>query len=145
MIRIASSRVARRMPPVKTSVRHKSASPLDADSGPLATRVYHNMTTFMAVATPVVFILPDSMTDGVVGKLFGGAVAVAIAGHSWIGLNYVATDYVPKISKSLIGPARILNAGIGLVTLVGLGSIAFNGKGGIKGCVKALWAPSKKE
>eukprot|EP00543_Licmophora_paradoxa_P015000 CAMPEP_0202472842 /NCGR_PEP_ID=MMETSP1360-20130828/89079_1 /ASSEMBLY_ACC=CAM_ASM_000848 /TAXON_ID=515479 /ORGANISM="Licmophora paradoxa, Strain CCMP2313" /LENGTH=51 /DNA_ID=CAMNT_0049099513 /DNA_START=92 /DNA_END=244 /DNA_ORIENTATION=+ len=50
------------------------------------------------------------MTDGIVNQVFGGVMAVVVAGHSWIGLNYVATDYVPKINKSLLGPSRVLNA-----------------------------------
>ena len=50
----------------------------------------------------------------------GTLLAVNIGAHSWIGLNYVVTDYVPKVSKSLVGPARVVSAGIGAVTVVGL-------------------------
>lgn len=59
-------------------------------------------------------------------------------------MNYVATDYVPKISKGLLGPFRVINAVLGVVTFVGLSKIALNGKGGIKGTVKGLWKPKKE-
>ena len=103
------------------------------------------MTTFLAVATPAVFMVPDSWTDGFVDKAFGILVAVNVSAHSWVGLNYVVTDYVPKVSKSLLGPARIVTAGIGAITLLGLGRIAVSSEGGIKGAVKGLWSPKKKE
>lgn len=78
-----------------------------------------------------------------VDKTIGMALAVNIAAHSWIGLNYVITDYVPKVSKAMVGPARAVTAGIGAVTLVGLGKVAFNDKGGLKGAALGLW--TKKE
>ena len=59
-------------------------------------------------------------------------------------MNYVATDYVPKISKKLLGPARVFNAVLGIVTLAGLSKIALNNKGGVKGTVKGLWRPKKE-
>lgn len=64
-----------------------------------------------------------------------------MAAHSWIGLNYVATDYVPKISKSLLGPARVVNLALGVVTLAGLGKIAV-GERGLRGTVMGLWRPA---
>lgn len=123
----------------------KSPGPLDGDAGAAATHVHHAMTTFLAVATPAVFMVPDSWTDGFVDKAFGILVAVNVSAHSWVGLNYVVTDYVPKVSKSLLGPARIVTAGIGAITLLGLGRIAVSSEGGIKGAVKGLWSPKKKE
>lgn len=51
-------------------------------------------------------------------------------------MNYVATDYVPKISKKLMGPARIANAGLAAVIFLGVGRIAVSSEGGIKGCLK---------
>lgn len=134
-----SSRIVSRRAPKRLF----SSSALDGDSGNLATHVHHGMTVFLVGATPVVFLLPDSYTDGVVGNIFGGVVAATVAAHSWIGLNYVATDYVPKISKALIGPARMVNFGVGFITLVGLGKIAVNGKGGIKATIKGLWTGKK--
>ncbi len=49
------------------------------------------------------------------------------------------TDYIPKISKSLTGPARVATAGLAGVTLLGLGKIANNDSGGIRGTVTGLW------
>ena len=60
-------------------------------------------------------------------------------------MNYVATDYVPKISKALLGPARVFNVGLGVVTFLGLSKVALNGKGGLKGAVKGLWRPVEKK
>mmetsp|Transcript_26586 Transcript_26586/g.37444 ORF Transcript_26586/g.37444 Transcript_26586/m.37444 type:complete len:158 (-) Transcript_26586:252-725(-) len=127
-----------------SSTSSPSKNILEGDSGAVATHIYHKVTTFMAVATPLYFMVPDSMTDGPVNQGFGILLASNIAVHSWVGLNYVATDYVPKISKSLLGPARIVNAGIGAITLFGLSAIALS-PGGIKGTLKALWNPKVKE
>lgn len=129
-----------------TAARRKFASgPLEADSGGLATHVHHSISTALLGLAPVYFMVPDNYTDGIVNKIFGVGVSGAITAHSWIGLNYVATDYVPKVSKALLGPARIFNAGLALVTFVGLSRIAVSSPGGIKGCVKGLWNPPKKD
>merc|ERR1712150_449203 len=57
-------------------------------------------------------------------KSIGVLMSINLAAHGWVGMNYVITDYVKKISKSLIGPARVLSAGMSAVTLVGLSSVA---------------------
>jgi hypothetical protein len=103
------------------------------------------VTTFLAVATPVMFLLPDSATDGMMDKTFGVFLAGNVAIHSWVGLNYVVRDYAPKISKALVGPGQILCAGLGLVTFLGLSRVAISSPGSIKGCVKGLWNPKPKE
>lgn len=133
---------------LRTSLRHfaSKASPLlEADAGALATRAHHAMTLSLAVATPIVFLVPDRYTDGAMNKMFGCALSVNIAAHSWIGLNYVATDYVPKLSKAMLGPARFVNAGIAIVTLLGMSKIALMSPGGIKGAVKGVWNGKKKD
>ena len=94
---------------------------------------------------PLYLLTPTSYIDGTVDKTLGLIVSTSIAGHSWIGLNYVATDYVPKISKGLVGPARVVTALMGVVTAVGLGKVVVNEKGGVKGAVKALWRPVGKK
>jgi succinate dehydrogenase hydrophobic anchor subunit len=130
-----------------TSRLLSSTKILNADSGPLATRIHHGMTTFLLVATPVYFVLPDRWTDDTIsGKLMEMSVSTVIVAHSWIGLNYVATDYVPKISKALLPPARIANAGMAVVTLLGLFRITLgsNSPGGLKGVVKGLWKREPK-
>jgi succinate dehydrogenase hydrophobic anchor subunit len=122
----------------------KSPGPMEADAGPLATRTHHAMTTSLAFLTPIYFLVPDSMTEGLFNKAFGVFLAGNISAHSWIGLNYVATDYVPKVSRALQGPARIVNAGMAIITFVGLARIATSSPGGIKGAVKGLWNPDEK-
>ena len=131
-----------------------SSSPLAGDSGHKATHLHHHMTTLLALATPLYLFSPTSPTTtspntsnndytstSMLDKSFGLLFATTISAHSWIGLNYVATDYIPKISKALVGPARIVNVGLGVVTFLGLSAIALNERGGLKGCVKGLWRP----
>lgn len=125
--------------------RCKSTSPLDGDAGNLATHVHHKMTTFLSIATPLYFLAPESMDNTVIDKMVGLLLAVNVSAHSWIGLNYVVTDYVPKVSKAMVGPTRVLSAAIGAVTLIGLGKVATNGKGGMKGAALGLWKEKKVE
>lgn len=118
-----------------TKKQMSSKNPLAADSGPLSTHKFHTLTMSLAVVAPTYFLIPSSMTDGFVDKAMGVILAGHIAAHQWIGMNYVATDYVPKISKALIGPARVANAGLAGVILLGLSKIALSSPGGIKGCL----------
>mmetsp|Transcript_36138 Transcript_36138/g.75170 ORF Transcript_36138/g.75170 Transcript_36138/m.75170 type:complete len:151 (+) Transcript_36138:107-559(+) len=130
------------------SRRFFSSNPLASDVGPLATRVHHGMTLALAVLTPVYFAVPDKYTDGAANKTFGVLLSFNIAAHSHIGLNYVATDYVPKISKALLGPARVVILGFSAITLLGMSKMAMGSPGGIKGVVKGVWNPlpeKKKE
>lgn len=90
----------------------------------------------LAVVAPTYFLIPSSMTDGFVDKAMGVILACHITAHQWIGMNYVATDYVPKVSKALLGPARVVNAGIAGAILLGLSKIALTSPGGIKGALK---------
>lgn len=123
----------------------KSTGPLNADSGNIGTHVHHNLSMGLAVLAPVWWLMPDSYSDGFIGKGFGVLLAGNISAHSWIGLNYVATDYVPKVSKALLGPSRVAIAGMTAVTFLGLSRISIQSEGGIKGCIKGLWNPEKKE
>jgi succinate dehydrogenase hydrophobic anchor subunit len=127
------------------SKKQMSSSFLEADAGGLATRAHHTMTTSLAVLSPIYFLTPDSMTDGIANKIFGVALSVNIAAHSWIGMSYVVTDYVPKFSKKLVGPARIANAGVAALTVLGMSYISCASPGGIKGCVKGIWNGKPKE
>jgi succinate dehydrogenase hydrophobic anchor subunit len=113
-----------------------SGNPLAADSGAFSTHNYHRITLSLSLVAPAYFLLPSSMSDGFVDKALGVLLGGHIAAHQWIGMNYVATDYVPKISKKLLGPARIVNAGLAAVILLGVGRIAVSSEGGLKGCLK---------
>jgi len=120
---------------------------LEGDAGSIGTHLHHKMTTFLAVATPIYFLAPDSLLSSagsLPDKVLGVAIAVNVSAHSWVGLNYVVTDYVPKISKNLLAPARIFTAALSAVTLLGLSMVSFNGKGGLKGTVMGLWTSSAK-
>jgi succinate dehydrogenase hydrophobic anchor subunit len=121
------------------------ANPLEADAGALATRVHHAMTTSLAFLTPVYFLVPESWSDGAFNKTFGLLLTVNITAHSWIGLNYVATDYVPKLSKALLGPARIVNVAFAAITLIGMSKMCLSSPGGIKAVVKGVWNPKPKK
>lgn len=103
------------------------------------THVSHKFTKVLAILAPVYFAVPSSYTDGVVDKVFGVSLSAAICGHSWYGINAVASDYVPKISKSLLGPARYATAAIGIFTLFGLIKVSLGSPGGIKGLLKGVW------
>ena len=122
-----------------------SSSPLNADSGNIGTHVHHNLSMGLAVLAPIWFLIPDSYSDGFMGKGFGILLAGNISAHSWIGLNYVATDYVPKVSKALLGPTRVAIAGMTAITFVGLTRMSIQSEGGIKGCIKGLWNPPSSD
>lgn len=122
----------------------KAPAPLEADSGGLATHVHHTMTLGLAIFTPIYFLIPESSANSTLGTAAGLAWTGTVTAHSWIGLNYVCTDYVPKVSKALLGPSRYLNVGIALITFLGMGKMCF-APGGIKGVLMALWRPKKKD
>lgn len=157
MIRSSVSRLSRRV--IATSSKnhrsnrlskqqqHRSMSgnPLEADTGNLGTHIHHKLSQSLAVIAPVYFLTPDSTFDGFFGKAFGVLLAGNVSAHSWIGLNHVATDYVPKVSKALLGPSRIVIAGMTGVTFLGLSLVSVSSNGGIKGCLKGLWNPTTEE
>lgn len=118
-----------------TSTAHK---PLQGDTGTIATRGHHMLIVALAGLAPAYFVLPEESS---ISRGLGVILSGTIAAHTYIGMNYVATDYVPKISKKLLGPARIFNAGLTFVTLVGLTKMSLTSPGGIKGAVRGLWNP----
>lgn len=126
----------------KTVPRRYFSSPLEADSGALSTRVHSGLSLVLGAATPLYLILPE---DGGTSRGLGVILAGTISAHSWIGMNYVATDYVPKISKALLPPARIFNAGLALITFLGLTKMSLSSPGGIKGALRGLWNPEPEE
>lgn len=141
MIRSVATRAPLLVRRAAASSRRKfsSGNPLEADSGPFSTHKFHTLTLSLSVLAPAYFLLPNSMTDGFVDKAVGLLLTAHITAHQWIGMNYVATDYVPKVSKKLLGPARLANAGISLCILFGLGRISVSSPGGIKGCLKVCY------
>ena len=73
-----------------------------------------------------------------------GGKGLALPAHAHIGMSYVITDYVPKLSKSLVPPARYLLLAITGVTTIGFARLNFTGVG-VTESVKALWRGPKKE
>ena len=76
------------------------------------------------------------------GPEAGLAVMFPLHGH--IGMNYVITDYVPKLfSKAAVGPARAIMVGVTGATMLGLTKLNVEGPG-ITGTLKALWRKPKE-
>merc|ERR1719424_1755678 len=146
MIRASATRLSQRIIVKNTKAsaprRKFATNPLEGDSGNIGTHVHHQLSKGLAILAPIYFLVPDSYSDGFFGKSFGVLLAGNVSAHSWIGLNHVATDYVPKISKALLGPTRVAIAGITGITFIGLSFVSFSSTGGIKGCLKGLWNPN---
>ena len=71
-------------------------------------------------------------------------LAVMFPLHGHIGMNYVITDYVPKLlSKAAVGPARAIMVGVTGATMLGLTKLNVEGPG-ITGTLKALWRKPKE-
>ena len=85
-----------------SATRRNMSSVLEGDTGKIGTKIHHGLSTGLAVLTPLYMFTPDSMTDGTLSKMFGLLLTVNITAHSWIGLNYVCRDYVPKVRANFI-------------------------------------------
>lgn len=88
--------------------------------------------------TPLAFALSPSIINLPVDLLLGLALPL----HAHIGMSYVITDYVPKLSKGLMGPARVALLGLTGVTTVGLLKVNIMGEG-MTETVKSLWRGKK--
>ena len=118
---------------------------LHADTGPLSTRIHHNLTIAQAVVFPLFFFAPD---DGALSKTLGVILATSFSTHTWIALNYIAADYVPKIfwpSKTALPKARVGIFGIAALMFIGLNKITFFSPGGIKAVLLAPWNPPPRK
>jgi hypothetical protein len=142
---IKTSKTAPKTAPKNARSKSTTTSPLEADAGTMGTRVHHTLAHSMGVLAPLYFFLPDSYTDGLVHKTMGVMLGANMGMHAWIGLNYVATDYVPKVSKALLGPSRYVAAGVAFTILLGTVKIAAFSPGGIKGVVKGVWNGKPKD
>merc|ERR1712071_81727 len=142
--------IIRRNVPTKINPKSFSTSSstpkniLAADTGPFATHIYHKLTPVLAFATPIYLFAPTENIP-MVEKSFSLLLSGTIAMHSWIGLNYIAVDYVPKVSKALLGPSRVVIAGLSLVTFLGLSKVSVDSEGGIKGLMRGLWGKTEKK
>eukprot|EP00631_Chrysoreinhardia_giraudii_P004189 CAMPEP_0197421850 /NCGR_PEP_ID=MMETSP1170-20131217/11799_1 /TAXON_ID=54406 /ORGANISM="Sarcinochrysis sp, Strain CCMP770" /LENGTH=117 /DNA_ID=CAMNT_0042949135 /DNA_START=23 /DNA_END=379 /DNA_ORIENTATION=+ len=112
---------------------------IKADHGFLGVRFYHMLNLGLLGLTPVAFVAPQPLTF-----VCDMAVAIALPLHGHIGMNYVLTDYVPKVfGKAARGPARIVMLGITTMTTAGLIKLNVQGPG-IIGTLKGLWKPPAK-
>ena len=108
----------------------------DAEVG-LAVKVYHRVNLALLGATPVALATSNSFLSFPVDM--GLAIMFPLHGH--IGMNYVITDYVPKLlSKAAVGSARAVMVGVTGFTMLGLTKLNIQGPG-ITG-TPALWRSS---
>ena len=124
-----------------------SSSWLEGDIGNLGTKIYHSMNIGLAIVVPIYFLTPERYANGYINKTVGFFMATAISLHTYIGMNYVCRDYVPKISSKLLGPARIVTATLSFIMFIGMSKIALYSPNGIKGILTGLWSktpPSSK-
>jgi succinate dehydrogenase hydrophobic anchor subunit len=85
------------------------------------------------------------MGDSMFTKLFGVALSANMAFHSFVGLNYVAADYVPKVSQALLPPARVVIAAMTGILFLGLSKASLTSPGGLKAIIKGPWNGKKKD
>ncbi|KAJ8613802.1 hypothetical protein CTAYLR_004906 [Chrysophaeum taylorii] len=105
-----------------------------ADEGVLGVRVYHMLNLGVLWLTPVALVSPPPLTS-----ICDTIIALAFPIHGHIGMNYVLTDYVPKVfGKGARGPARVIMLGVTTATTAGLLKLNMDGPG-VTGALKALW------
>jgi hypothetical protein len=100
--------------------------------------INHKISLGMAGLMPLYAMLPG---DNWFHKAFGFFLSINVTTHAWLGMHQIASDYVPKVSKKLLGPAKIFNVGLAAVMFLGLSRINFSSPGGIKGMIVGLWRP----
>merc|ERR1719164_33555 len=95
---------------------------IKADHSSSSLRLMHKTNIVCMALTPVVFILPDILPASMGGLTTIGNVILGVVFplHGHIGMAGVLSDYVPKVSKSLLGPSRLVLAGFTTVTILGL-------------------------
>jgi len=113
---------------------------MNADSGKMATAGFHKINMLLLGLTPVAFALSPSPFAMPVDIALGLALPI----HAHIGMNYVITDYAPKISKGIVGPCRIAMLGLTAFTVLGLLKLNTTGEG-LTETVKKLWRGLPKE
>lgn len=104
----------------------------------MANRVYHAGSLALAVVTPVAFLVPASPLS----MPLDVAIAALVPYHSYVAMNYVVSDYVPKgVGRQVARSAVILAS---LVAFSGLMVLATDGRG-VANTVKSLWAKPAEE
>merc|ERR1711907_322244 len=85
----------------------------DHSSGSL--KLYHKTNLLPIGLTPIAFVMPDIPVATTAINVFLGIVFPV---HAHIGMAGVLTDYVPKMSKAALGPARIALLGVTTITVL---------------------------
>eukprot|EP00617_Octactis_speculum_P014674 CAMPEP_0185744666 /NCGR_PEP_ID=MMETSP1174-20130828/2808_1 /TAXON_ID=35687 /ORGANISM="Dictyocha speculum, Strain CCMP1381" /LENGTH=110 /DNA_ID=CAMNT_0028418187 /DNA_START=124 /DNA_END=456 /DNA_ORIENTATION=+ len=110
----------------------------------MATSYYHHLNLGLVVLTPAVFVV--SSYSPYISFPLDLFLGLALPLHGHIGMNYVLTDYIPKVfGKAGRGPAKIVMLGITGLTMVGLTKLNIEGPG-ITKVTKMLWcSPESKK
>ena len=152
MLRIVNTQITnnlrRRVVGKNSQLRCKSSSAADAkqagDEGVMGTKIYHHGNTVLALMFPLAIYGVDADSD--VGKGLGVLTAGYVGVHSYIGMNYVVTDYIPKFfGKGAVGPSRAVTTALGFITFFGMSKISLYSPGGLPAVVKGLWNGKKAE
>lgn len=107
------------------------------ESSSKMTHYFHNTGYALIFIVPVSFAISPSIFNLPLDLALGFMFPL----HSFIGCNYVISDYVPK---ALRGPMRMFVLGATVITLAGLLRLNITG-GGITNAIKSMWAdPPKK-
>merc|ERR1711998_466971 len=78
-----------------------------ADHSTSSLKIFHQTNILTMALTPIVFILPD-IAPSMVTTAGNVVLGLALPLHAHIGMAGILTDYVPKVSKSALGPARLV-------------------------------------
>ena len=131
----------RKVPPPPHDTVLTPFSAADHSSSMLS--LMHKTNIAALVLTPLALLTPDNGTS-TIAMVFNVAVGLSFPIHAHIGMSGVLTDYVPKLSKSALGPARFALVAITGVTVVGLLKHNLAGDG-IAKSLKSLWCkPDEK-
>merc|ERR1712139_219792 len=109
---------------------------MKADHSSAALKIMHKTNLVAMAMTPVVFMLPESMS--MIITPFNVVLGVVLPIHAHIGFAGIVTDYAPKVSKGFAGPARIALVGVTGLTVIGLLKHNLAGDGMTKS-IKSLW------
>mmetsp|Transcript_23942 Transcript_23942/g.35147 ORF Transcript_23942/g.35147 Transcript_23942/m.35147 type:complete len:137 (+) Transcript_23942:74-484(+) len=117
--------------------QNRSFSFVNADSGQLGTKFFHNTNLLLVGIFPIAFFSsPSSITYPL-----DLAMGVLIPLHAHIGVNIVISDYVPKAARSA---CRFGMVGATVLTIAGLTKLNVAGPG-ITETIKSLWKSPKKD
>mmetsp|Transcript_78778 Transcript_78778/g.218983 ORF Transcript_78778/g.218983 Transcript_78778/m.218983 type:complete len:146 (-) Transcript_78778:72-509(-) len=123
---------------------HKGGQKASRDTAPVidtdskqATKLYHTTQIAQAVLLPIALVLSPSSLNMPIDFALG----VLFPFHSYVAVNYVITDYVPKVARS---GARMALFVATIIAAAGMLKINVTGPG-LTATVTNLWRKPKKE